>query len=144
MDRSVTEGIRRIFDECRQLSDLTGRPFSPDGHLVGSLGEVFAASALNLELMAPSNTGFDAVDTTGQKVEIKATTRSSIALSASGTEAKRLVVVKFDEVGQGTVVYDGASAPVWDAAGPPQKNGSRQISLSALLRVSDAQSTLSD
>ena len=144
VDPTVTERIRRIFDECRELSELTGRPFSPDGHLVGSLGEVFAASALNLRLMAPSNRGFDAVDDSGQKVEIKATTRSSIALSASGTEAKRLVVVKFNELGEGAVVYDGASGPVWDAAGPPQKNGSRQISLSALSRVSDTQSTLFD
>jgi len=144
MDQSVTEGIRRIFDECRRLSHSTGRPFSPDGHLVGSLGEVFAASELNLRLMAPSNKGFDAVDSAGIKVEIKATTRSSIALSASGTEAKRLVVIKFNELGKGTVVYDGASGPAWDAAGPPQKNGARQISLSALSRISDAQRTLFD
>ena len=41
-------------------------------------------------------------------------------------------------------IYDGASSPVWEAAGPPQKNGSRQISLSALSRVSDTQSTLFD
>ena len=92
--------------------------------------------------MAPFNKGFDAVDSAGIKVEIKATTRSSIALSASGTEAKRLVVVKFNELGEGAVGYDGASGPVWDAAGPPQKNGARPISLSSLTRAPQAETTL--
>ena len=59
-------------------------------------------------------------------------------------EVKRLVVVKLNELDEGSIVYVGVSTPLWDAAGPSQKNGARQISLSALSRVSDAQSTLFD
>lgn len=135
MDDTILEGVRRIFDECRRLSALTGRPFSPDGHLVGSLGELFAAETLDLRLMQPSNHGFDAVDEQGRKVEIKATTRGSIALTAREPEAQRLVVVTFSETGEGSVAYDGPAAPVWDAAGPPQRNGQRQISLTTLRRL---------
>lgn len=87
--------------------------------------------------MTPSNRGFDAVDDSGQKVEIKATTRTSIALSAAGTDAKRLVVVQFDENGQGRITYDGTADAAWNAAGPPQANGQRQISVATLKRLAE-------
>lgn len=135
MDHSIQVAIRAVFDKCRELTEITGRPFSPDGHLVGSLGEVFAAEALDLRLMKPSNRGFDAVDPSGRRVEIKATTRTSIALSASGTESERLVVVVFDDRGAGRIAYDGPSEIVWQAAGTPQANGQRQIALSTLNRL---------
>ena len=114
---------------------MTGRPFSPDGHLVGSFGEVVAAELLNLTLMPPSNDGYDAIDDQGRRVEIKATTRTSIGLSASGTRAERLVVVVVDGDGETEVAYDGPTAPAWDAAGKPQKNGQRRISVSTLKKL---------
>lgn len=82
--------------------------------------------------MQPSNLGYDAVDSRGSKVEIKATTRNSVALSAAGTQAERLVVVQFDESGNGRIAYDGPAQPAWDAAGQPQRNGQRQIAVSTL------------
>ena len=132
MEQSYSELVQEVFAACQQLSRATGRPFSPDGHLVGSMGEVFAAEQLGLTLMTPSNRGYDAVDAQNRKVEIKATTRDSVALSASGTEAERLIVVRFDEVGVGSVVYDGTAAPAWESAGRAQKNGQRRISLRSL------------
>ena len=134
---SVDDLIKGVFAACRRLSKLTGRPFSPDGHLVGSLGEVYAASALNLELATPSTDGYDAVDYRGRKVEIKTTTRSSISLSTSGTNSERLIVVVLDADGTPAVFYDGPSRPVWDAAGKPQKNGQKSISLSRLAHLPD-------
>ncbi len=134
-DDSIDDLIRGVFAACRRLSELTGRPVSPDGHLVGSLGEIYAATALDLELAKPSNYGYDAVDGRGRKVEIKTTTRSSISLSASGTRSERLIVVTLDDAGVASIVYDGPSHPVWDAAGKPQKNGQMAISLSRLARL---------
>ncbi len=124
------------------LSASTGRPFSPDGHLVGSLGEVLAAELLSLTLMPPSNDGYDAIDGEGRKVEIKTTTRRSVSLSASGTRAERLVVIVLDGDGNPSIVYDGECDVAWDAAGKPQKNGQRVISLSRLgqLRASSPHS----
>lgn len=132
MKQSVSDLILGVFSACQELSRITGRPFSPDGHLVGSLGEVFAADQLGLILMSPSNHGYDAIDSDGLKVEIKATTRNTIALSASGTLAERLVVVQFDEAGSGVIAYDGPAGPVWAHAGPKQKNGQRRISIKSL------------
>ena len=135
MDDAVQAAIKKIFRSCQRLTELTKRPFSPDGHLVGSFGEVVAADLLNLTLMPPSNDGYDAIDEQGRRVEIKATTRTEIALSASGTRAERLVVVVIDSDGEPEVAYDGPAAPVWDAAGKPQKNGQRRIALSTLKKL---------
>jgi ABC-type Fe3+-hydroxamate transport system substrate-binding protein len=135
MNDEDRRAVQAIFDACQQLTASTGRPFSPDGHLVGSLGEVLAADLLGLTLMPPSNAGYDAVDTEGRKVEIKSTTRRSVGLSASGTSAERLVVLAIGDGGEPTVVYDGPTEAVWEAAGKPQKNGQRTISLSRLRQI---------
>ena len=135
MPEDVRTAIKKIFRSCQRLTELTKRPFSPDGHLVGSFGEVVAAELLNLTLMPPSNDGYDAIDDQGRRVEIKATTRASIGLSASGTRAERLVVVVVDGDGETEVAYDGPRAPAWDAAGKPKKNGQRRISVSTLKKL---------
>ena len=135
MPEDVRTAIKKIFRSCQQLTELTKRPFSPDGHLVGSFGEVVAAELLNLTLMPPSNDGYDAIDDQGRRVEIKATTRTSIGLSASGTRAERLVVVVVDGDGETEIAYDGPTAPAWDAAGKAQKNGQRRISVSTLKKL---------
>ena len=135
MPEDVRTAIKKIFRSCQRLTELTKRPFSPDGHLVGSFGEVVAAELLNLTLMPPSNDGYDAIDDQGRRVEIKATTRTSIGLSASGTRAERLVVVVVDGDGETEVAYDGPTAPAWDAAGKAQKNGQRRISVSTLKKL---------
>ena len=135
MPEDVRTAIKKIFRSCQRLTELTKRPFSPDGHLVGSFGEVVAAELLNLTLMPPSNDGYDAIDDQGRRVEIKATTRTSIGLSASGTRAERLVVVVVDGDGETEVAYDGPTAPAWDAAGKPKQNGQRRISVSTLKKL---------
>ena len=135
MPEDVRTTIKKIFRSCQRLTELTKRPFSPDGHLVGSFGEVVAAELPNLTLMPPSNDGYDAIDDQGRRVEIKATTRTSIGLSASGTRAERLVVVVVDGDGDTEVAYDGPRTPAWDAAGKPKKNGQRRISVSTLKKL---------
>ena len=130
---SVEQLVARVFSCCQELSERTGRPISPDGHLVGSLGEVIAAERLNLRLMSPSNRGFDAIGPDGERVEIKTTTRSSIQVSNEGTLAERFVVVRLEASGESHIVFDGKAADVLAVAGSPQKNGQRRVSLGRLL-----------
>lgn len=133
MAASNEQLVRDIFVACQELSTRTGLSISPDGHLVGSLGEVYAAQHLNLTLQKASNKGFDATDTAGRKVEIKTTTGRRISLSARGTAAERLVVVQLDRVtGAPVIAYDGDAQIAWDRAGAPQKNGQRSLSLTTL------------
>jgi hypothetical protein len=67
--------IPELFRLVQQLEACAeGRPFTPDGHMGGSIGEVLAASEYGLRLQDPRNKGFDAIhEPSGKEVEIKAT-----------------------------------------------------------------------
>jgi hypothetical protein len=105
--------------------DYPGRKFTPDGHLVGSIGEVVAAEALHLTLYPASKPGHDAFDANGD-VQIKMTAGTSVSLYA---DCARLVVLKIISPEGAEIVYDGPGAPVWDKVG---KNGQRVVSLAKL------------
>jgi len=119
----------------RATEELTrrypGRPFTPDGHLVGSIGEVVAAEALGLTLYPPSYPGHDAFDANGD-VQIKMTAGKRISMYATCT---RLVVLQVLSPEEAEIVYDGPGEDAWLQAGPMAKNGQRSISLSRLRMI---------
>jgi hypothetical protein len=129
--------VRRLYEVVDEFEQLfPGRRFTPDGHLVGSIGEVLAADAFGLTLMTASNEGYDALTASGLRVEIKATQGISVSLAhVEKLLADRLIVLKLDRHGAVEVVYNGPAEPVWLAAGRPQKNGQRRISLDQLRRL---------
>lgn len=104
------------------------RKFTPDGHLVGSIGEVVAAEALSLTLYPMSHAGHDAYDANGD-VQIKMTAGKSVAMYA---ECARLVVILVVSSEEAEIVYDGHGAPAWGCTGKIQKNGQRVVSLTKL------------
>lgn len=125
--------VADIYRAVEQLSkDYPGRKFTPDGHLVGSIGEVIAAEALGLTLYKGSHPGHDAYDANGD-VQIKMTAGRSVALYSTCT---RLVVLQIINPEEAEIVYDGPGEPAWDKAGRPQKNGQRTISLAKLKALS--------
>jgi len=68
--RRVPALIAQLYDTVWALNKLfPDRPFTPDGHLVGSIGEVIAAYIYGLELEKCSNAGFDAKTQTSKTVE---------------------------------------------------------------------------
>ena len=78
----LPEPVARIYTAAAELEALyPGRKFTPDGHLVGSIGEVIAAEALGLTLYPMSKPGHDAFDANGD-VQIKLTAGKSIAMYA--------------------------------------------------------------
>ena len=114
-----------------------GRSFTPDGHLLGSIGEVIAATRYGLELTTASTKGIDAHTADGIPVEIKATTRGSIALRGEEPVCPELhlIALLIQKDGSAIEIFNGPAAPVWASAGPIQSNGQRRISLSALKRL---------
>ena len=62
-----------------------GRKFTPDGHMVGSIGEVIAAEHFGLTLLPPSHPGHDATDADGRLVQIKLTAATASACSPIAT-----------------------------------------------------------
>lgn len=107
-------------------SQYPERMFTPDGHLVGSIGEVIAAEAFNLRLYPMSQAGHDAFDSNGP-VQIKLTSGNRVALYDC---CDRLIAMRMVSPVEAEVVYDGEGASVWNNAGKLQKNGQRTISLS--------------
>ena len=75
--QSLVKDIYSIVHELEAM--FPNRHFTPDGHMVGSLGECLVADAYGLELMPASNKGYDAVNKSGVKIEIKATQAKSVA-----------------------------------------------------------------
>ena len=120
---AIVHELERLFENKRK--------FTPDGHLVGSIGEVIAAHRYGLRLLPHSNRGHDAVSSCGKQVEIKATQGTVVRLR---DDAEHLIVLVLDKAGGATEVYNGPCSPVWAACGPP-RNGQRAISVSRLRRL---------
>jgi hypothetical protein len=104
------------------------RKFTPDGHLVGSLGEVVAAERLGLTLYPMSRAGHDAYDANGN-VQIKMTAGKNVAMYS---ECERLVVLRIVSPEEAEIVYDGKGGPAWVGARKAAKNGQRVVSLAKL------------
>lgn len=111
-----------------------GRPFTPDGHLIGSIGEVVAAEALGLTLHKPGHPGHDARDAEGRDVQIKITAGKKISLYAT---CDRLVVLQIVSAEEAEIVYDGPGAPAWEQAGKAGKNTQKTISLHFLRKIAE-------
>ncbi len=116
----ITERLESLFPERR---------FTPDGHLVGSIGEVLAAHHYDLKLLPNSTETHDAKTHDGLMVQIKATQGRSIALRS---EPEHLLVLKILSDGSVEEAYNGTGNLPWEHAGEMQKNGQRPISLSKL------------
>lgn len=125
--------VRQLYALVAEFERLfPGRKFTPDGHLVGSIGEVLAAHRYDLKLHSASAEKHDAVTQDGRQVQIKATQASTVALRA---EPELLLVLKLEKDGQATEIYNGPGAVVWSKCGPIQKNGQRPISVSNLKKL---------
>ena len=105
------------------------RRFTPDGHLVGSIGEVIAAHRYGLDLLQHSAKGHDARSASGDFVEIKATQGRSVAMRE---QPNHLIVLHISKLGEALEIYNGPGAAVWSAAGAMQRNGQRSISFTKL------------
>ncbi len=126
--------VAAIYRAVADLEAMYPRKFTPDGHLVGSIGEVVAAEALKLELCCASQEGHDAIDGNGVRVQIKMTAGNKVSMYA---DCDRLVVLRIVSPETAEIVYDGPGAPAWEQAGKIQKNGQRVIGLAKLQILSN-------
>ena len=119
----ITETIRKIYEVVVELENqYPGRHFTPDGHMLGSIGEVYAAEHYGLQLYDASHPIHDAVSVDGREVQIKLTQRDRIALYEC---PDYLIVLKIDSNGIISEVYNGPGCEPWKMAGTIRKNGQR-------------------
>jgi hypothetical protein len=139
MSSKVTESksevealVRDLYRIAERLEAMFGRPFTPDGHLVGSLGEVMAARIYGLRLLPPSTRTHDAIAPDGRRVQVKATQATRAPLSEL---PEHLIVLQLSPRGESVEIYNRPGQPAWDAAGKRQKNGQRPISTGRLRKL---------
>lgn len=126
----VPELVRELYASTAKLQALfPGRKFTLDGHLVGSIGEVVASAWYGLQLLPCSTETHDAQALDGRLVQVKATQRMMIGLSAC---PQHLVVLRLLTDGTAEEVYNGLGADAWARVGPRQKTSLCHISVSTL------------
>lgn len=126
----IAEKIREIFRIANELEKMyPGRHFTPDGHMVGSIGEVIAADEYGLELFEASHPVHDARAKDGRLVQIKATQGDRVAISEC---PEYLIVLKIHRDGGFEEVYNGPGEAAWRLVGKRQKTGQCHVSLAKL------------
>ena len=133
--------VRKLYDIVDELEEMfPGRSFTPDGHMVGSMGECLVAEAHGLELQEASNKGFDAVTGSGLEVEIKATQRNRVGFRHKPEHA---IVIKINRDGSFDEVYNGPGSLIWNEfeGKEPNTSGQYQISTSKLSNLNDSVSS---
>tara|TARA_R110002072_G_scaffold302988_1_gene490742 strand:+ start:3023 stop:3478 length:456 start_codon:yes stop_codon:yes gene_type:complete len=124
--------IKQLYSTVGELEAMfPGRHFTPDGHMIGSIGECLVADAYCLELMTSSNKGYDAVSQSGKQVEIKATQSNSAAFRSKPEHA---IVIRILPNGTFEEIYNGPGVLIWQqfSGKPLPSNGQYQISLKKL------------
>ena len=138
MDPRIVEAqqiVREIYGLVDRLETLfPGRPFTPDGHMVGSIGEVLAAAKYDLDLLPPGTPVHDARTIDGRLVQIKATQSDRIAFRGD-LQPDHLIALLLNRDGTATGEYNGPGSEPWEAAGAKQSNGQRQLSLFRLRQL---------
>ena len=128
----LTSIINELYALTTRLEKMyPGRHFTPDGHLVGSIGEVFAAERYGISLFTAGCETHDGKAPDGRLVQIKATQRRSVGIYE---EPDFLLVLSIDSEGRLTEVYNGPGKPVWQlfSGKKRSKTGQYQVSLTRL------------
>jgi len=126
--------IKSLYGIVSELEEMFGRPFTPDGHMVGSIGEALVAHHYGLILTPPSTPGCDAKTSDGRSVEIKATQGNKVAFRC---KPEHLIVLRINRDGTFEEIYNGRGDRAWGLVshkGMPS-NGQLQISLAALRKL---------
>lgn len=126
----IAKKIREIYKIANELEEMyPGRHFTPDGHMIGSIGEVIAAEEYDLELFEASHPVHDAKTKDGKQVQIKATQGDKITISEC---PEYLIVLKIHRDGGFEEVYNGSGDIAWGLVGKRQKTGQCHVSLAKL------------
>lgn len=135
--QELTSIINELYALTARLEKMyPGRHFTLDGHLVGSIGEVFAAERYGISLFTAGCETHDGKAPDGRLVQIKATQRRSVGIYE---EPDYLLVLSIDREGRLSEVYNGPGKPVWQlfAGKKRPKTGQYQVSLSRLRALNE-------
>ena len=125
--------LTRLYEITDELEHMFGRKFTPDGHLVGSLGEAIAVYMYELELTDPSFKTHDAKTKDGKRlVQVKFTAGNSFGIYA---QPDYLIALKLANRNEIVEIFSGPGAIAWECAGKPQKNGQCGTAVGRLMEL---------
>ena len=128
--RMLEEKIRELYKIASELEAMyPRRKFTLDGHLPGSIGEVYAAEKYGLSLLKTGAEKHDARSPDGKMIQIKITQTERVSIYS---EPDYLIVLKMNSDGHIEEVYNGKGKNPWGSAGKLKKTGQRSISLRKL------------
>lgn len=143
-EEQINSAYLKIIELLHIVSELedsfTGRHFTLDGHLVGSIGEIMAAYYYGIDLYDASAPTHDGRTKDGREVQIKITQQDRVVIN----EKPESLIVLFLNRNTGEIneIYNGTGDLPWDTAYLYEKHNKRYMMVSKLLEmdksVSDA------
>jgi len=114
----LEEAIRDLYSTVAKLHDsFPKRPFTPDGRMVGDIGEAIAALKFDIILDEKVGKHWDGywIDSDNKKhnVQVKATQKDDTYLKKPPHEGTFLVFKIFPN-GKHKIIYNGSIMRVWD------------------------------
>ena len=133
--------VGELLKTTQRLNTLfKGRPFTPDGHLVGSIGEVVAEYIYDLALEPCSTPSVDAHTRDGRSVQIKLTGTKGASYGVRWTDRHPdaapalLLCLKLEQDGF-VEIYNGPFPLDLLRSKPEQRNGQVSLSVSSLRKA---------
>ncbi len=110
--KKLKEGIRKMFAARVALNKaFPKKPFTPDGRMVGDIGEAIAEIYYRVKIDDKINKHWDGVRGS-RKVQVKATQKNAIYLARPPHEGG-LFVFKIHQTGEWDLIYNGSIMKVW-------------------------------
>ncbi len=139
--RRLKEAIRDLYLSVEKLRRaFDGRKFTPDGRMVGDIGEAIASLEFGVILDKKIKKHWDGhrIDSAGKKcdVQVKATQRDETYLKKPPQEGD-LLVFRIDRNGEWECYYDGSIIKVWESLKhkKPDSTGAKIIKLAKLKEI---------
>jgi hypothetical protein len=135
-ERQAKKLIATIYDAVNRLGKLfPGRHFTPDGIMVGSLGEVLAEIKYNIRLLPPNTPKHDAQElATDRFVQIRTNQGDTAPLREKPDHFLALKLLR-----DGTIkeIYNGSGSQAWKIAleVKPDPNGFHHIRHNKLIKA---------
>lgn len=131
----LLQTIKHLREIVNDLEKKHDRKFTLDGHLFGSIGEVYASKKYNLTLLKQSHEGHDAQDEQKNFVQIKVTQMKSVGIRK---KPDKLLVLQFNaDKNDFEEIYFGDGHEPWEISNKPTSSGQRFITLNKLRQLVD-------
>lgn len=134
----LKSAVKNLYLSVEKLhSAFPNKPFTPDGRMVGDIGEAIASLKFNVVLDEKLKKHWDGyrIDSAGNKrdVQIKTTQRDETYLKKPPQDGD-LLVFKIDRGGGWKCCYDGPILRVWDSliGQKPDDTGAKFVKLNKL------------